>query len=594
MNTFIQKIVNMIVQRKILSTVIFLVVLVSGYGMYRLIYPVSNIISYVTTTVAQGTIVSSVTATGQISLSSQVDVKSKAAGEVLAVAVKPGQEVKAGDTLVSLDASDAQKNLRDAEAALESAEIALRKLTEPADTLSLLQAQNALGSVEQSRDKANADLTKAYSDGFTDVSSAFLHISSTLTNLNNMLLYSANYSPYLTDSTIAPTAEQYKNSAVINLGKANDLIDKALTEYKVGRRDSATSTIETLIFDTYSATDALSLTLNSTRNLVDYVSKTINQSQNSSQSQINTDIASLTTWTGQINTDVANLSSIKNTIADSKNTLLNSVGSVAEKTESVHKLVNGPDMLDVQAAQLTVTQKRNAVQDAEEVLRDASAKAPIDGVVAKIDVVRGDSVSVGAVIATVISKQQIAELLLNEVDAAKVSVGQKATLTLDALPDMSLTGKVSEIDTLGTVNQGVVDYTVKIILDTQDHQIKSGMSVSAAIITDIHSDVLVVPNSAIKNQGNQSYVEMFTTPLPASSTQGGAPSSVPPEQKSVEGGLSNDDSTEIISGLKEGDQVVVKTVQSSTKTTTASTAPSLFGTGGNRGVGGGALRSVGR
>ena len=70
---------------------------------------------------------------------------------------------------------------------------------------------------------------------------------------------------------------------------------------------------------------------------------------------------------------------------------------------------------------------------------------------------------------------------MNEVDAAKISVGNKTTLTFDATEDLTLTGKVAQIDTIGTVEQGVVSYKVKIAFDTQDERIKPGMTANASI-----------------------------------------------------------------------------------------------------------------
>ena len=100
---------------------------------------------------------------------------------------------------------------------------------------------------------------------------------------------------------------------------------------------------------------------------------------------------------------------------------------------------------------------------------------------------------------------------------AKVKVGQKVTLTFDAIEDLSITGEVAEIDTLGTVSQGVVNYAVKIVFDTQDERVKSGMSVSAAIITDVKQDVLLVPNAAVKSNDEQ-YVEVLENNIPRNQT----------------------------------------------------------------------------
>ena len=119
------------------------------------------------------------------------------------------------------------------------------------------------------------------------------------------------------------------------------------------------------------------------------------------------------------------------------------------------------------------------------------------------------------------------------------------------MPDLSISGEVAEIDTIGTVAQGVVSYIVKITFDTQDERVKPSMSVSAAIITDIKTNVLVVPNSAIKSQGGAQYVEL----------KNGENSL---ERQQVETGISNDEFTEIISGLKEGDSVVSGTISAQT------------------------------
>jgi HlyD family secretion protein len=110
------------------------------------------------------------------------------------------------------------------------------------------------------------------------------------------------------------------------------------------------------------------------------------------------------------------------------------------------------------------------------------------------------------------------------------------------------------------------------------------MSVSAAIITDSKTDILLVPSSAIKTKGTAKYVLMFNTPLPAPAIGSqGTPSDIAPNQITVEVGISDDTNTEILSGLKEGDQIVLRTVTSTTTTNTTKSATSLLGgNGGNR------------
>ena len=143
---------------------------------------------------------------------------------------------------------------------------------------------------------------------------------------------------------------------------------------------------------------------------------------------------------------------------------------------------------------------------------------------------------------------------------------------------LTIAGQVIDIDNLGTVSQGVVSYGVKIAFDTQDDRIKPGMSVSAAIITDTKTDALLVPNSAVKSQGDNYYVEILDVSGENSqqnnSGSQGVTSPTLPKNQSVEIGASNDSMTEIVSGLKEGDKVVTQTTTSSATTKTTTTTKS--------------------
>ena len=217
-----------------------------------------------------------------------------------------------------------------------------------------------------------------------------------------------------------------------------------------------------------------------------------------------------------------------------------------------------------------MTQAENSLLDARQKLADYFIRAPFDGVIAVVNVEKGYSVSASTVVTTIITKQRTAKIAFNEVDVAKVKIGQKVTLTFDAIEGLSISGEVAEIDSIGTVSQGVVNYNVKIVFDTQDDRVKPGMSVSAAVITDVKQDVLLVPNSAVKSDGNGQYVEFLINNAPQS--------------QSVEAGLSNDTMTEIKSGIKEGDKIVIQTITVAiqTQTTQSSTGFRIPGLGGGR------------
>ena len=143
---------------------------------------------------------------------------------------------------------------------------------------------------------------------------------------------------------------------------------------------------------------------------------------------------------------------------------------------------------------------------------------------------------------------------------AKIHLGDKATLTFDAIENLTLTGKVVEIDAVGTVSQGVVSYKVKIGFDSEDGRIKSGMTVNASIQTDVRPDVLAVPSSAVKTQNDISVVQVFDPELTETSVTSGVMSATSPKQVEVKTGISDDTKVEIIEGLREGQQIVTRTI----------------------------------
>ena len=159
---------------------------------------------------------------------------------------------------------------------------------------------------------------------------------------------------------------------------------------------------------------------------------------------------------------------------------------------------------------------------------------------------------------------------LSEVNVTKIKIGNKATITLDALPDKTYTGKVISIDTIGAISSGVTNYPAIIGLDSEVPEILPNMSVTATIITNVLNDVIMVPTSSIQTINGQSIIKIM---------KNGKVSETP-----VETGESNSTQTVIISGINATDEVITNAVNSSTAKTTQGT--SVFGSfGGNRAVG---------
>ena len=576
--------VKKIFKNKIALVIVVAIIAVAGYYGYGYFFKGGKTtVNYTTATAQRGTLISSVSGSGQVSASNQVDIKAKAAGDVLTVNVVAGQKVNEGDVLVKLDDSDAQKTVRDAQLSLDSAKLQLEKLQEPADSLTLLQDGNAVTQAQQSKQNAQDDLTKAYDSGLNSVSSTFLDLPTIVTGLNDILYGSnsvvvqsnINYINYYADSVkdLNGKAVQYRNDASSTYNKLRADYDKNFQDYKTVSRSANAADVENLINETYNTARDAADAVKAANNLIQLYKDELSQRNLRTQPFADTHLATLSGYTAKTNSEVSDLFSVKNTIQNSEQTIADSDQTITEKQMALDKLKAGADANDLKSQQLSVTQRENALSDAQDKLADYTVKAPFSGTVASVSAKTGDAAASSGALMTIISNQQIADISLNEVDVSKAKVGQKATLIFDAVGGLTITGKVSQIDTIGTVSQGVVSYTAEIALDTQDDRIKPGMSVTATVITEAKPDVLMVPNAAVKSNNNGYYVQTVT-----------GKDDTAPKNQTVEIGTANDTYTEITSGLNEGDTVVTASTTSTAAkpSTTSSTRGFMLGGGGGR------------
>lgn len=140
------------------------------------------------------------------------------------------------------------------------------------------------------------------------------------------------------------------------------------------------------------------------------------------------------------------------------------------------------------------------------------------------------------------NSQYQAKVSLTEVDVTEVKAGQKVNITMDAHSDKTFTGSVLAVDISGTSTSGVSSYPATILMDQTELPIYPNMSVSATIITDIKSDVILANSSAITTANGESSVAVIK--------DGKAITTL------VEIGESNGTQTVIVSGLSEGDMIV--------------------------------------
>ncbi len=592
-----KRILGWIVSHKLLTAIVLAALIGGGaYIQHRRAAAAKSETRYALTAVAKDTIVSAVTGSGQVATSDQVDLKPKVSGDLLAYNLKAGQAVKNGQLLVSINASDALKAIRDAQDGLTSAQLSLEKLQEAADPLALLQAKNALASAQEARAKAVDDLEKDYDDAFNAVSNAYLELPGTMSGLDDMLYGStlngsqSNIDAYADDARrYDKGADLYQQAAKDDYARARAAYDAGFNGYKRADRAESKDATEALMADTADVVRNVSQAVKSAGNLIQFYQDQITTHGGKFNPLSNQHLSALDADTGTTNAELSALLSAARTVQDGKNAIVSGDRTIAERQGSLDKLQAPPDALDLRTAELSVRQRQETLDDARSKLADYAIRAPFDGrVAAVVNLKKGDPVSNSTVLGTIITDQPVAKLSLNEVDVAKVKIGQKATLTFDVIQDLSVAGDVIDIDTLGTTSQGVVSYGVKIAFSAGDERIKPGMTVSASIITEAKTDVLAVPNSAVKSAGGMSYVEVIDGVTEADTrNQDGIPAPQGTRRMTVETGLASDTETEIVSGLEEGQLIVSRTISATAPSAAGGSGRSILQAAGGRAAGGG-------
>ena len=236
--------------------------------------------------------------------------------------------------------------------------------------------------------------------------------------------------------------------------------------------------------------------------------------------------------------------------------------------------------------QAVITQAQVAMNAAWLTYRQTQAiiASPITGTVTNLAIGNGSVIKTGSsdtngttsstrIAAIKTTGSPTVSVNLTEIDVPKVEVGDRATLTFDAFPGKTFTGKVIAIDTMGSVSSGVTSYPATISIDAAPKNLYPNMSASASIITDTKDNTILVPVSAVQTQNDQSTVRILKNGKV--------------EQKTVEIGLSNDIQIEIVSGLSEGESVITGETGAS-QSTGQSTSPF-----GGRSIGGGTVFRMG-
>jgi len=464
--------------------------------------------SQTTATVQRGNLTATVNAAGNITAHQQVALNFGQSGTVAKVNVKVGDRVRAGQVLAELDSSDLQLQLDNAKVNLKISENKLAQTKAPSTAQDIANARARLESAQASYNKLAGGATQA------ELVAAQAAVASAQASYE-----SAVKSAAVSGTTIDSATAQYQK-ALAALQSAQAAYDRVATAPNISARSE-------------------SVTLQSAT--IDYNQAKANYeaAQATAGSDAKTKVAQALSSLQQAQASLAKLQT-------NENDLISSKAQVTQAKNDLDKLLAGPDAATLDTAQQQVAQAEIAVRQAENKLKQAQVIAPFAGVITAVNIVVGQAgPTSGTAGAIQLADLDNLEIIVNmaEVDVSKIKLQQVAQITLDALTNVTLTGEVTLVAPAGVQTQGVVNYPVTVAVKNPSPEVKTGMTANVNIITDERDNVLMAPNRAVRTVGRQ---KMATVLIEGNEMQ------VP-----IVTGMSGDTNTEIVSGLNEGDVVVI-------------------------------------
>jgi HlyD family secretion protein len=560
-----------------------------------------------TYTVTTGTIRFSITTSGEAQAVEETVLSFGIAGRVDSLAVELGDEVKDGQQLASLESDTLQNQVATAEANLLSARIRLQQIQGGASEAEKAAAQEAVVSAQVALDTASDnldDLLEGPSDAelaaaeekVRSAESALLAAQDSLRKLqegaSEAELAAAEASVAMAQSNLT-SAKSLRTSANASVQSAEAAFQSAGTTYcytddhiddicgdfsstplsnrQVTRlNDSirpeadagaalvaatsglvqANSTYRSALAtksDADAAVAAAETALESAQKALDEL-KAGADPEELATAEAAVTAAEQAREAAQLQLDELREGPKESAIAAAQGAVDTAKANLEAATAARDDLLAGADQedIDLQVQQVQVAEL--AVEQARQNLEDATLTAPFDGSVAAIAISEGDLVTSATPVMTLLTPDALeVDLTLGETDLPTVRVGQKGVIIFDAIPEKAYSLTVTQIGLAPTTQQGVVTYLAKAQLagfdPSADVRPAPGMSGSAVIVTQEKTDVVAVPNPAIRRRGQDQTVEVVV---------GGKL-----ETRVVQTGISDTEKTEILSGLKVGDVVAL-------------------------------------
>jgi HlyD family secretion protein len=430
------------------------------------------------------TAITGIDSSGTVAPRQMASLAWRTSGTIEAVAVAAGDQVKAGDALITLDVNSAPANVLQAQSDLIAAQNALDDLLQPASALSLANAQKAVADAREQVDKSQRDLRNLTAPNVTWYQDQVAE--------RERALLTARQNAEVTD--LGGVAQALRNAQEDLRLKANQLNDVQVAMQECPGCNTVFAAATGRFISPADAQQQYNDAMAALR-----VAE-INYEQAATHSRQAVERAQ-----SDLDTAVANLAAAQNDpdairLAQRQAALAVAEASLAEAEKSLAELQAGPDADDLAAA-------RVRVQMAQATLDSLVMTAPFDGEVLALNVHAGDVVGQGTVGLTLANRARLhVDVPIDESEISQVATGQAVTLTVDALGGRQYAGQVAEVSAFGETVQGLVRYNVRVDVTDGDPQLLLNMTANVLIVVAVEENALAVPLNAVQFDSDGEYV----------------------------------------------------------------------------------------
>jgi len=458
--------------------------------------------------VQRGNVEKTISETGTLRKGNLINLSFESSGKIEKIFVKEGDKVREGDVLAKLESKNLELQLAVAREQLREAKAALQRLLS--------------GPKEEEIELAKVNFEKAKGDfeNFpSQVSSSFNYFYLKLKQIKDQIqvikdLYFSDPLSYSQD---------------FRAEKEN--IERNIEELESEKEEISTSNVKDKVEKVDQILNSIFSSLEKMRKIMDDVKEMKNISQSN--------ILLLDSQKEIVNSLISQNLSLKTNY-----NLLKSALDSAQK--NLNLLQSQPKKEDVEIYEAKVKEAENQVLILENNLEKTKLKSPVSGTVAKVFKEEGEKVEAmmkDIVFQILPEKNFEIEVDIYEEDVAKIKIGDPVEITFPSIENQKFFGKVTFIDPIEKIKDGVVYYGVKILPESLPENVLPGMSCDLKIIVERKENVLIVPEEALKKKDGEYFVDVF---------EGGKIF-----ERKVKVGIFGDNFVEILEGLKEGEKVLL-------------------------------------